>query len=233
MTVPVLTAVDCPDCGERTSTIPSGPYRRFAQHGDCPGWFRQVDWPGADDSEGRFTEPRADCPHPERWHSADADSTEREVTILVGAFVQALQPDLVVETGSAWGQTAHRIGLGLRANGQGVLHTIEPDATRADATRKRCEELSLPVVVEQMKSLDWTPPGPIGFAWFDSLPHLRVPEFLQYFPWLQANSIVGFHDTGPHQGTLREDIEELEKLGHLLVIHLPTPRGVTFGQVLK
>jgi hypothetical protein len=226
-----MNIAECPDCGERVSTFPAGDVMRFVEHDDCPGWFRQVDWPGGDTSEGRFTLPRADCPNPERWHSDDADSTEYEVSALVGGFVRALQPDLVVETGSAWGQTAFRIGQALLDNGRGTLHTIEPDQTRADHTRVRCEDL--PVVVEQMKSMDWTPPGPIGFAWFDSLANLRVPEFLSYFPWLQAGAIVGFHDTGPHQGTLRADVEELEMLGHLLLIHLPTPRGVTFGQVLK
>lgn len=229
--VPVGSEELCPRCETMQLVFPSGPHRRFVQHGDCPGWFEQVDWPGSDTSEGRFTEPRADCPHPERWNSDDADSTEYEVSFLVGGFVRALQPDLVVETGSAWGQTAWRIGQALLDNGQGVLHTIEPDATRADHTRVRCGDL--PVVVEQMKSMDWTPPGPLGFGWFDSLPELRVPEFLNYFPWLPAGAIVGFHDTGPHQGHLRADVEELETLGHLLVIHLPTPRGVTFGQVLK
>jgi hypothetical protein len=226
---------ECPNCGERATIFPSGPHMRFVQHQDqegqdCDGWFRQVGWDGDSRSEGRFTVPRADCPHPERWHSKDADSTEMEVTFLVGGFVRALQPDLVVETGSAWGQTSQEIGIALQLSKQGVLHTIEPDPVRADHTRQRCE--GLPVVVEQMKSLDWTPPGPIGFAWFDSLADLRVQEFRRYRQWLPVGAVVGFHDTGPHQGGLREMVEALEDEG-LLVMHLPTPRGVSFGQVIS
>lgn len=232
MMVPVGSETECPDCGEVALVFQSGQQRRFVQHGDCPGWFRQVDWDGEPSSEGRFTLPRPDCPHPERWHSDDADSTEHEVTDLVAAFVRALQPDLVVETGSAWGQTAAAIGrvLDQGVHTHGILHTIEPDETRANATRRRCEDL--PVVVEQMKSLDWTPPGPIGFAWFDSLADLRVPEFRKYKPWLPKGSIVGFHDVAPHQGDLYQQVLTLEDEGMLVLMRLPTPRGVAFGEVL-
>jgi hypothetical protein len=62
------------------------------------------------ESEARFTPPRPDCPHPEWWTSTDDDSTECEVTALVAAFVVALQPELVIETGTAFGQTAEAIG---------------------------------------------------------------------------------------------------------------------------
>jgi hypothetical protein len=36
---------------------------------------------------------------------------------LVAAFVRALQPETVLETGSAFGQTAEAIGRALAANG--------------------------------------------------------------------------------------------------------------------
>lgn len=224
----------CPDCGVEVE-VDRG---RFVKHGDCPGWFRQVDWKGHPFSEGRFTVSRPDCPHPERWHSDDADSTEHEVTELVAAFVRALQPDVVVETGSAWGQTAEAIGRVLADSSTdqwaGVLHTMDPNPTRFDATVTRCE--GLPVHVHKMTSMEWIAKPPfefIDFVWFDSIHHLRVPEFKAFYPYMTSRTIVGFHDTGPHQGGLREEIEDLELTGGLLPIHLPTPRGVTFGQVIK
>ncbi len=220
-----MTSV-CPDCGVE-APVAAG---RFARHGDCPGWFRRTGWAGEPTSEARFTDPRPDCPHPERWHSTDADSTEEEVTALVAAFVTALRPNLVVETGSAWGQTAQAIGQALTSGGYGgILHTIEPDPTRADFTRRRCD--GLPVVVEQLPSDQFTPPGPVGFAWLDSLHHLRVPEFRQLHPHMTPGAFVGFHDTGPHQGPLRSAIEQLEAEGLLLPVFLPTPRGVAFAEV--
>ena len=113
-------------------------------------------------TEDRFTPARPDCPYPQRWHSADSDSTELEVSHLVAAFVRALQPNLVVETGTAWGQTAELIGQALKANGQGRLITLEPDPARAEHSRNRCA--GLPVEVLQQSSLDWAPDGPIDFA---------------------------------------------------------------------
>jgi hypothetical protein len=216
----------CRDCGNRV-TVEHG---RFARHGECAGWFAR-----ADDTHGwehklesRFTEPRPDCPHPDRWHSDDADSTEWEVTELVAAFVTALRPDVVVETGSAWGQTAEAIGAALTAGAR--LHTLEPDAGRASATRKRCAHL--PVTVHQVPSLSWRPVDGIGFAWLDSLHHLRVPEFRRFYPHFASGAFVGFHDTGPHQGSLRDEILTLEAEGLLLPVFLPTPRGCCIAEVV-
>jgi hypothetical protein len=222
-----VTTEVCRDCDTEVE-VQGG---RYVQHGDCPGWFARIDdadgW--SKGLESRFTLPRPDCLHPERWHSDDADSTEHEVTTLVAAFVTALRPDVVVETGSAWGQTAELIGQTLDAAGVGRLYTLEPDTNRAEATRKRCD--GLPVDVIEAKSLDWDPVDGIGFAWFDSLPHLRVPEFRHLRPHMTPDAFVGFHDTGPHQGPLRAEIEALEAEGLLLPVFLPTPRGACFAEV--
>jgi predicted O-methyltransferase YrrM len=193
--------------------------------------------PGAALPESRYTGPTANCPYPDRWHSTDDHSTEVEVSELVAAFVRALQPDLVFETGAAWGQTSELIGRALVANGQGFLVTTEPDAERADYTVARCE--GLPVVVRQHGSLEWEPPGPIQFAFFDSLWELRISEFLHVRPFLKAGTVVCWHDTAPGhgQGTypggrdLRQEIDTV-LAGQVRTIHLPTPRGVTFAEVL-
>src|SRR3546814_13227118 len=89
--------------------------------------------------ESRFTESRKDCPHPERWHSPDSDSTEIEVSRLAAAFVEALRPDLVIETGSAFGQTAELIGQVLFTAGVGHLVTFEVDPARVAANAERGE----------------------------------------------------------------------------------------------
>lgn len=182
-------------------------------------------------TEAEWTAPRDDCPHPEYWHAPDADSAEEEVSALVAAFVRALQPDVVVETGTAWGQTASEIGNALDVNGHGNLHTIEPDVDRAAYARKLVAHL--PVVVWEMASLDWVPPTGerIGFAWFDSLLSLRVPEFHAYRPFMAPGAIVGFHDCGPLHG-LRGAVEALANAGDIRPIYLPTPRGVMFAEVL-
>lgn len=175
--------------------------------------------------ESAWTRPRDDCPHPERWSSTDSDSTEIEVSELVSTFVRALQPDRVVETGTCFGQTSWMIGLALKANGQGHLDTIEIDEERVAIARERCD--GLPVTVHAMSSLEFTPSGPVGFAWFDSLFQLRIPEFERLRPHLTEGAIVGFHDTAPHHGWGHQ----VENLPGTQAIRLRTPRGVTFLQV--
>lgn len=180
-------------------------------------------------SEARFTSPNFDCPHPGYWTSTDDDSTEIEVTRLVAAFVTALQPELVIETGTAWGQTAEAIGMALRDNGHGRLVTLEPDGNRAFYSRTRCS--GLPVEVLEVASLDHVPDAPVDFAWFDSLCELRPREFIRYLPYFSGRAVVGFHDTGP-QHPVRGLLEALVSDGMLSPpLYLPTPRGVCFARV--
>lgn len=178
--------------------------------------------------ESTWTAPRPDCPNPQWWHAADDDSTEIEVSILVAGLVRALQPDLVVETGTCWAQTALLIGRALRDNGHGYLATLETDPIRAGYSRAIVN--GLPVDVLQQPSLTYQPPEPIGFAWFDSLFELRAAEYLHYRPHLIPGTIVGFHDTGPHH-PLRPDLDALEEQGLLKLLYLPTPRGVALAEV--
>lgn len=191
--------------------------------------------------ESRFTQPRPDCPHPKRWHSPDADSTEIEVSRLVAAFVQALRPDFVIETGTAFGQTAELIGYELRVAGVGELITFETDPDRVLASTLRCE--NLPVTVQQTPSLagiaallDMAGPyhKSVGFAWLDSLFELRVPELRAIRPLLMSGAIVGIHDCGEPGRTKYNDFaasvaQVAANLGFNR-ISLPTPRGCTFLQ---
>lgn len=183
-------------------------------------------------AESRFTPSRPDCLHPDHWHSNDADSAEFEVTELVAAFVRALQPEFVIETGTAWGQTAEAIGKALKANGHGELVTLDVDHDRVRFSDMRC--IGLPVICLEIPSLNYVPVDrvDIGFAWFDSLVPLRSKEFMHFYKWMTpGKTIVGFHDTGPQHG-LKPSIEELRRSGLLTPIYLPTPRGVGFAQVL-
>ncbi|MBQ1047864.1 class I SAM-dependent methyltransferase [Micromonospora sp. C51] len=176
--------------------------------------------------ESRWTRPSDFCPHPQWWTASDAYSTEVEVTELVAAFVRALQPEYVVETGTCWGQTAEAVGRALATNGHGHLDSLEIDPVKVAHSRTRCD--GLPVTVVARPSLEFTPAAPIGFAWFDSLLELRVPEFERYRPWLAAGAIVGFHDTAPHMGYGHQ----VDGIAGVRPIRLRTPRGVTFCEVL-
>lgn len=182
--------------------------------------------------ESDWTRPNDWCPRPQYWHSTDPQSTEIEVSELVGTFVRALQPEYVIETGSCLGQTSFAIGLALAANRHGRLDTLEPDPERAAFTRDRVarhEGIAAAVTVHEIGSMEFTPAEPIGFAWLDSRFELRVPEFERYRDWMGPGTIVGFHDTAPHHGLWGDDIG---KLPGVRQIRLRTPRGVTFVEVL-
>ncbi len=187
------------------------------------------DWP----TEDNFTAPHAACMNPSNWHAPDGDSTEAEVTELVGALVRAIQPSLVVETGTGFGFTAQCIGNALRANGHGRLVTLETDHERASFAARLCE--GLPVEVREESSLDYRPSQPIQFAWFDSLYELRALEFRRYHRHMAAGTIVAFHDwTSGLRGQYMDFKEEVLKLardGLLTPIFVPTPRGIVIAEV--
>lgn len=185
-------------------------------------------------SEAAFTLPRPDCPHPEWWTAYDTDSTEREVLELLKGFIIGLQPEYVVETGTAWGYGAMAIGEAINKNLHGKLVSLEVDAERVAHAKKMVENAGYKDFVEirQQSSMEFTPERQIDFAWFDSLFDLRVPEFLRYRPFMKAgHTIVAFHDTGPHH-PLKPHIVNLANQGKIRPIFLPTPRGVCFAEVL-
>lgn len=190
--------------------------------------------------ESRFS--RADdlCPNPQYWHSTDDHSTEIEVSEMLAGLVRGLQPEYVVETGSAWGQTSEAIGQALLKNGHGKIISLEVDQERVLYSRQRCA--GLPVECLQQSSMDFVPTEEIQFSFFDSLFPLRVPEFLRYYPYMKRGSIAAFHDTHPGHGggqfddpsiDLRVDIiQRLERGGYLKALYLCTPRGIMIGEVL-
>lgn len=172
--------------------------------------------------------PREDCPHPEWWSATEDESTEREVTALVAGFVRALQPEYVIETGSAFGQTTRAIGKALRRNGHGRLDSIEIDPVHVRQTR--LVTYRLPVTVHETSSMDFTPAERLDFVWFDSMGTLRVPEFRRFRPWMHPGTVVGFHDTAIFAAEIGEPVRALEREGLIRALHLPTPRGVVFAQ---
>lgn len=190
--------------------------------------------------ESRFSGSDWMCPNPGFWTSTDDHSTEIEVSDMLAGLVRGLQPDYVVETGSAWGQTSEAIGKVLKLNGHGRIVSLEVDSERVEYSRNRCE--GLPVECLQMSSMDYVPDGQIEFAFFDSLFPLRVPEFLRYYPYMKKGIIVAFHDSHPGHGggqfpdgsmDLRTTIiTELEQKGYLKALYFQTPRGISVCEVM-
>lgn len=183
-------------------------------------------------TEANFTGPTEDCPHPELWHAPDEQATEVEVTALIAAFIRALHPDYVVETGSYHGDTTVAIAQALHENGHGELVSLEFDRARfrmAQAATHGFDNVEL----VNMDSLAWTPERPIDFAWLDSgSGETRYGEFKRYYPWFHRATIVGLHDTAPHHKDVAAAVIKLDLEDVFRYINLPTPRGVAFGNIL-
>lgn len=173
------------------------------------------------------------------WHCQDGDSTEIEVSMLVASFVRATQPERVVETGTAWGQTTQMIGQALIDNGHGHLMSLEVEAQRLTYSRWYCHEVICAgfVSIVELSSLDYQPDDRVDFLFSDSNYELRVPELKHYHKFMGGDAIAIFHDTAPGHGVGRlpdgMDLQEhIETLG-MRNIRLHTPRGVTIVEVRK
>lgn len=173
------------------------------------------------------------------WHSTDTESAEIEVTELVRGFIRALQPEAVLETGTAFGQTTVAISQALAENGHGHLHSLDFTPERVQSVRNLLGNLGLTAwaTVHQANAADWVPPeGTVfGFVWLDSDLQTRYQEFVHYLQWMKPGTIVGFHDMGPQfvqWGGGADKVQRLVDEGYIHGIFLPTPRGVCFGEVL-
>lgn len=184
------------------------------------------------DLESRFTKPSEFCPHPEYWHSPDEETTEVEVTNLIAALVTAIQPEFVLETGTAHGYTSFAIGNALKLNGHGRLVSLDNDGWMIqDASNLVGSDL--PVEILNINSMEYTPPEDIDFAFFDSWQTGRHQEFLRYLDMdkIKEGTIVAFHDTAPHHQVLQY-IKKLEADGYIKAIYLKNPRGLAIAEVI-
>lgn len=180
-------------------------------------------------SEAVFTAPTTECPSPWWWTATDAEATEDQVMVLVAALVTALQPELVVETGTYLGIMSRMIGQALQANGHGQLHTVECDPGRAAAAVQATA--GLPVTVHVGSSLEFTPPGLVDLLWLDSHPDIRADELRAFWPACTDRTIVAVHDTGP-QHVVRPTVEQLAEQRLISdPLWLPTPRGMALARV--
>jgi cephalosporin hydroxylase len=181
--------------------------------------------------ESTFTGRRDFCPTTEHWHAADCESTEFEVLEMIAGLVRGLQPDTVIETGSAFGYGSAYIGQALKANGHGKLYSLECEVQRVEIARKRVE--GLPVEVVHTIAAEWhCPEYNVGFAFFDSDPNQRAAEFRLFYEFFVPGALVAFHDTGP-QHTVWNFVKQLENENLLKAVNLRTPRGIAIGQVRK
>ena len=187
----------------------------------------------AEASEARFPNSRdnPDCKDASLWTAINGSTAETEVSELVEAFVRALQPDLVVETGACDGITSRRIGKALLRNQHGKLVTFETDGDKVQAATAACRRL--PVQIVPSPVWEWEPPSGevVDFVFLDANQRHRVKEFKHLRKWMNNKTVVAFHDTSPLKRGRRQ-VETLVSEGLIQPLFLPTPRGICFARVM-
>jgi hypothetical protein len=141
----------------------------------------------------------------------------------LASLVDLLKPDLVVETGAYLGHTSRVIGQALAQLERGRLVALEIDPTRA--AEARVMTAGLPVTVETVDAMTWTPPGPIDLLFLDTELGTRPQEILRFAPWASVRCAIVVHDT--QDASLREALNALAAEGVTEPwVYLPTPRGL-------
>ncbi len=181
-------------------------------------------------SEGRFVRSRPECPEPWLWHSEDVGGVEDEVRGLIVRSIETVKPIACVETGAWRGSTARAIAEALERNGRGYLWSLELDPDAATAAVETIAGVAHRAEVVQRSSLEWRPTRKLDFVFLDSSAGIRGLEFLHFYPWMHARTLVLVHDTGRHRLQPRRELEILRRIGLLQVVWLPTPRGLAICQ---
>lgn len=145
-------------------------------------------------------------------------------------LVRGLQPDVCVETGTAFAEVSVKIGLALARNGQGHLTTIELDPVRADDAcillKRRGLHRVVTVVTGDARA--WESEIPIDFLFIDSSRNWleRVEELTRFYPLMKTGGTICLHDT--KNDAYREAISQYGPS-----VHFPTPRGLTLMEVSR
>jgi len=179
-----------------------------------------------------YSQPTAECPHPERWRMYDSMTAEFEVLDFLKALVVAMKPELVVETGTFLGTSTLRIAEGLRENGFGRVITCENDPKVFEEAKKRFEKSGLADLIElrNESSLEMKIEGTIDLLYCDSDLPVRETEVRWFLPQLNPNGLILMHDASSALKTVREGARKLEREGLISVVLLPTPRGLVIAQ---
>ncbi len=173
---------------------------------------------------------RAECPEPSRWTAPDGEATEIEVSRLVGAFVLALKPDYVVETGAYHGDTSAEIGLALQTLGRGRLVSVELEIAHGEQVRARCA--GLPVSVAVGRASEFLPAEPIDLLFIDCELSGRLNQLRHFKHYASPRCVILYHDSALWEAA--EGVKEMHADRQLAVdegtvlpwVLLPTPRGL-------
>jgi predicted O-methyltransferase YrrM len=173
-----------------------------------------------------------ECPHPERWHMVDSQSSELEVLEFLKSVVTTVKPQLIVETGTFIGHSAIKMAEGLKANGFGRIITVEYDPAIFAKAKERIDASGIGEWIEYRNesSLETKIEGMIDIFFSDSHLSIRENEIRHFLPQIDPRGLILVHDASSQFRVVREAMLRLEQEGLISTVLLSTPRGVAVAQ---
>ena len=139
---------------------------------------------------------------------------ELETLTLLNSLVYLFKPRFALETGTGSGYTAAAMASAMRANGGGMVQTVEADPTVRQSAEANVEKLE-PVLLghigfntgDSLSFIENWAGEPFEFAFFDSLIAFRHIEFerLMERGLLAPGAVCVFHDTSRRRGEYFHD----------------------------
>lgn len=198
---------------------------RILEQLSAHGEFIQQEW----------AKPTPECPFPHHWKMFDAQSAELEVLNLLKTLVITVKPNLIVETGTFLGHSSIKMAEGLKENGFGKLITVEYDPLVFAKAVQNIEQSGLGDWIRPhcASSLDLEVEGTIDILYSDSDLNIRESEVRKFLPQIKPGGLVLIHDASSSFRVVREAALRLEREGLLIVLLLPTPRGLVVAQKIE
>lgn len=161
------------------------------------------------------------------WPNTFPTAIDQQTAEFLYSIIRMTTPEVVIEIGTANGNSAIAIGQALEDNGIGKLYAIDPDkqelvllAIKKAKLQKRIEYITdysfnaIPSL--QLKHVDFV------FIDGDHSYENVVIDFNLVKNLLMPGGIIVFHDTIFHSGP-KQFVQELQKEGTFDIITLPTP----------
>jgi hypothetical protein len=154
----------------------------------------------ATDTESRV-HPHVPAEHADLFLAHNAGTTEIEVLNWLHATVCLLKPRHILETGAADGIGTLALASACRANGFGMVHSIEIDPARCRRGEARLRRYGVGeyarFYAEDSRQFLRRTDLVFDFGWFDSMCEFRVDEYEICRERGILRGAAAFHDTSP------------------------------------
>ncbi len=169
------------------------------------------------------------CCGPLYWPNTFPTAVDQATVELLYSLVRLSQPEIVVDIGTAKGNSAIAIGQALADNGMGKVYTIDPEEQELVRIAIRKSHLQKQIkycIGYSTKVVPQLSLPRVDFAFIDgdhAYAHVRADYDLVKHK-IPSGGLLVFHDTNLFEGPKRV-VEELKKEGLFECVSLPTLSG--------